>query len=40
MKIDYDKLLTAAERIHITVLRILTAVLTLAMWLLVIGGTE
>ena len=38
MKIDYDKLLTAAERIHITVLRILTAVLTLAMWLLVIGG--
>lgn len=38
MKIDYDKFLTTAEKIHIRVLRLVTALLTLSMWLLVLGG--
>ncbi len=38
MKIDYDKFLTAAEKVHIHVLRFVTALLTMSMWLLVLGG--
>ena len=38
MKVDYDKLLTTAEKIHIQVLRIVTALLTITMWLMVLGG--
>lgn len=38
MKIDYDKFLTAAEKVHIRVLRLVTALCALFMWLLVLGG--
>ena len=38
MKIDYDKLLTTAERVHIRILQVLNVLLTIALWLLVLGG--
>ncbi len=38
MKINYDRFLTTAEKVHIQILRILTTLLTFAMWLLVLGG--
>ena len=34
----YDKLLTAAEKIHVAFLRILTVLLTLTMWLMAAEG--
>lgn len=40
MKIDYDRFLSAAEKVHITILGILTGCLTAVMWLqLLCGGT-
>lgn len=38
MKLDYDRFLTAAEKIHIRMLGCLTVFLTLSMWLLVLEG--
>ena len=38
MKIDYDKLLTTAERVHIRILQVLNVFLTIALWFLVLGG--
>ncbi len=34
----YDRFLTGAEKLHITVLRVLTGLLTFTMWLLAAGG--
>lgn len=38
MKMDYDKLLTAAEKVHIQFLRVLTALLTAALWFMALEG--
>lgn len=38
MKIDYDKLLTTAEKVHIQILRILTVLLTVDLWFMVLVG--
>lgn len=35
---NYDKFLTAAEKVHIHLLRFLTCLLTVAMWLMVLSG--